>query len=31
MKVLKKSEASEWYFDTNVDIEDFFNEIGNLE
>ncbi|MFJ8246816.1 hypothetical protein [Peribacillus asahii] len=31
VKELNKLEASEWYFDTDGEIEDFFNEIENLE
>jgi hypothetical protein len=31
IKDLKKLEASEWYFDTDGEIEDFFNEIEALE
>jgi hypothetical protein len=31
IKELKKLEASEWYFETDGEIEDFFNEIENLD
>lgn len=31
IKELKKLEASEWYFDTDGEIEDFFYEIENLD
>lgn len=31
IKELKKLEASEWYFDTDGEIEDFFNEIEKLD
>lgn len=31
IKELKKLEASEWYFDTDGDVDDFFNEIENLD
>ncbi|MDQ0859697.1 hypothetical protein [Bacillus sp. V2I10] len=31
IKEFKKLETSEWYFETDGDIEDFFNEIENLE
>ncbi|MBZ5752952.1 MULTISPECIES: hypothetical protein [Metabacillus] len=31
IKELKKLEASEWYFDTDGEIDDFFNEIETLD
>ncbi|WP_121614241.1 hypothetical protein [Mesobacillus foraminis] len=31
IKELKKLEASEWYFDTDGEIDDFFNEIEKLD